>query len=53
MFQGNVAVPNLSEVDWDDDKDRVPDEVRKGFQRSGRSSRRRSLKMHLPRLNTL
>jgi hypothetical protein len=31
MFQGNVAVPNLSEVDWDDDKERVPDEVRKGF----------------------
>jgi hypothetical protein len=31
MFQGNVAVPNLSEVDWDDDNDRVPDEVRKGF----------------------
>jgi hypothetical protein len=31
MFQGNVAVPNLSEVDWDVDNDRVPDEVRKGF----------------------
>jgi hypothetical protein len=29
MFQ--VAVPNLNEVDWDDNKDRVPDEVRKGF----------------------
>jgi hypothetical protein len=28
-----VAVPNLSlsEVDWDDDNDRVPDEVRKEF----------------------
>jgi len=31
MFQGNVAVPNLSEVDWDNDNDRVPDEVRKRF----------------------
>ena len=35
MFQGNVAVPNLSEVDWDDDKDLVPDEVRKGFPEVG------------------
>ena len=35
MFQGNLAVPNLSEVDWDDDKDRVPDEVRKGFPEVG------------------
>ena len=35
MFQGIVAVPNLSEVDWDDDKDRVPDEVRKGFPEVG------------------
>jgi hypothetical protein len=35
MFQGNVAVPNLSEVDWDDDKDRVPDKVRKGFPEVG------------------
>ena len=33
MFQGIVAVPNLSEVDWDDDKDRVPDEVRNGVSR--------------------
>jgi hypothetical protein len=35
MFQGNVAVPNLSEVDWDNDNDRVPDEVRKGFPEVG------------------
>ena len=35
MFEGIVAVPNLSEVDWDDDKDRVPDEVRKGFPEVG------------------
>jgi hypothetical protein len=35
MFQGIVAVPNLSEVDWDDVKDRVPDEVRKGFPEVG------------------
>jgi hypothetical protein len=35
MFQGIVAVPNLSEVDWDDNKDRVPDEVRKGFPEVG------------------
>ncbi len=46
MFQGIVAVPNFSEVDWDDDKDRVPDEYAWGFQKSGRSSRRHSLKMH-------
>ena len=38
MFQGNVAVPNLSEVDWDNDNDRVPDEVRKGFPEIGRAS---------------
>jgi hypothetical protein len=31
MFEGIVAVSNLSEVDWDNDKDRVQDEVRKGF----------------------
>jgi hypothetical protein len=30
MFEGKVAVPNLSEVGWDDDNVRVPDEVRKG-----------------------
>jgi hypothetical protein len=35
MFQGNVAVPNLCEVDWDNDNDRVPDEVRKGFPEVG------------------
>jgi hypothetical protein len=35
MFQGNVAVPNLSEVDWEDDNDRVPDEIRKGFPEVG------------------
>jgi hypothetical protein len=35
MFEGNVAVPNLSEVDWDDDDDRVSDEVRKGFPEVG------------------
>jgi hypothetical protein len=37
MFQGNVAVPNLSlsERDWDDDNDRVSDEVRKEFQEVG------------------
>jgi hypothetical protein len=35
MFQGIVAVPNLSEVDWDDDNDRVPDEARKGFPEVG------------------
>ena len=35
MFQGNVSFPNLSEVDWDDNNDRVPDEVRKGFQDIG------------------
>jgi hypothetical protein len=35
MFEGIVAVPNLSEVDWDDNKDRVPDEVRKGFPEVG------------------
>jgi hypothetical protein len=31
MFERIVAVANLSEVDWDDDNDRVPDEVCKGF----------------------
>jgi hypothetical protein len=35
MFEGIVAVPNSSEVDWDDDKDRVPDKVRKGFPEVG------------------
>jgi hypothetical protein len=35
MFEGKVAVPNLSEVDWDDDNDRVPDEVHKGFSEVG------------------
>ena len=35
MFQGNVAFPNLSEVDWDDVNDPVPDEVRKGFPEVG------------------
>jgi hypothetical protein len=34
MFQGIVAVPNLSEVDWDDN-DGVPDEVREGFPEVG------------------
>jgi hypothetical protein len=34
MFQENVAVPNLSEVDWDDN-DGVPDEVREGFPEVG------------------
>jgi hypothetical protein len=34
MFQGNVAVQNLSEVDWDDN-DGVPDEVREGFPEVG------------------
>jgi hypothetical protein len=31
MFQGNVAVPNVSKVVWDDVNDPVPDEVRKEF----------------------
>ena len=31
MFEGTVAVPNLSGVDWDDENERVPDEVRKDF----------------------
>jgi hypothetical protein len=35
MFQGNVSFPNLSEVDWDDVNDPVPDEVRKGFPEVG------------------
>jgi hypothetical protein len=34
MFEGNVAVPNLSEVDLDDN-DGVPDEVREGFPEVG------------------
>jgi hypothetical protein len=34
MFQGNVAVLNLSKVDWDDN-DGVPDEVREGFSEVG------------------
>jgi hypothetical protein len=35
MFDGNVAVPSQSEVDWDDDNDPVPNEVRKGFPEVG------------------
>jgi hypothetical protein len=35
IFQGNVAVPNASEVNWDDVNDPVPDEVRKGFPEVG------------------
>jgi hypothetical protein len=35
MFQGNVAFPNASEVDWDSVNDLVPDEVRKGFPEVG------------------
>jgi hypothetical protein len=37
MFQGNVAFPNVSEVDWDHvtGKDLVPDEVQKGFPKVG------------------
>jgi hypothetical protein len=35
MFEGDFAVPNISEVDWDNDNDRVPDEVRKGFPKVG------------------
>jgi hypothetical protein len=31
MFEDIVAFQNLSEVDWDDVSDTVPDEVRKGF----------------------
>jgi hypothetical protein len=31
MFQGNVAVPNVSKVVWADVNDPVPDEVRKEF----------------------
>jgi hypothetical protein len=36
MFQGNVAVLKLSEVDWDDVHDPVPDEVRKGYPEVGK-----------------
>ena len=53
MFVGNVAVPNPSGVYWDDINEKVPDEVRKGFQKSGSSSRRHFLKMRRPKLNTL
>jgi hypothetical protein len=35
MFQGNVAVPNVSKVDWDNVNDPVSDEVRKGFPEVG------------------
>jgi hypothetical protein len=35
MFQGDVAFPNLCEVDWDDVNDPVPDEVSKGFPEVG------------------
>jgi hypothetical protein len=37
MFQGNAAVLNVIEADWDDLKDvvPVPDEVRKGFPEVG------------------
>ncbi len=35
MFQGIVAVQNVSEVVWDDINDPVPDEVRKEFQEVG------------------
>ena len=35
MFQGNVAFPNVSEVDCDHVNDPVPDEVRKGFPEVG------------------
>jgi hypothetical protein len=35
MFQRNVAVPNLSEVDWDDNSNKVPDEVHKDFSQVG------------------
>ena len=32
---GKCCVSNLSEVDWDDVNDPVPDEVRKGFPEVG------------------
>ncbi len=35
MFQGNVAVPNVSDVDWDHVNDPVPGEVCKGFPEVG------------------
>jgi hypothetical protein len=35
MFQGIVAVPNVSEIVWDDVNDPVPDEVRKEFPEVG------------------
>jgi hypothetical protein len=35
MFQGIVAVPNVSEVVWDDVNDPVPDEVHEEFQEVG------------------
>ena len=35
MFEDIVAFQNLSEVDWDDVNDPVPDEVRKGFPEVG------------------
>jgi hypothetical protein len=53
MFEGNIAVPNLSDVDGDDDNDRVPDEVRKGFPEVGEELKASFSKMHRPRLNTL
>jgi hypothetical protein len=36
VFQGNDAFQNLSEVDWDNVNDPVPDEVRKGFPEVGK-----------------
>jgi hypothetical protein len=53
MFQGNVAVPNVSEVDWDDVNDPVPDEVRKGFPEVGEQLKASFSKNRQPRLNTL
>jgi hypothetical protein len=37
MFQGNIAVLNVSEMDWDDVRgnDSVPDKVRKEFPEVG------------------
>ena len=53
MFQGNIAFPNVSEVDWDHINDPVPDEVRKEFQEVGEQLKTPFSKNRQPRLNAL
>jgi hypothetical protein len=53
MFQGNVAVPNVSEVVWDNVNDPVLDEVLKEFPEVREQLKKSFSKFCQQRLNTV